>query len=279
MRYRAYAEKTNKSWRQAAALVDRHLLPKWGKLQAADIARADIKAMMGRLADTPTQANAVMAAASAIFSWAIREEVGGIKINPCSRVEQNETAARERVLSDTEIAAFYSLLTPQLRMILLTGQRPGEVQHMRLKDIRDGFWEQPGAADGDWPGTKNHENHRVWLPAPAQEILAENKLPWRGQKPSTTMSKICAQLKVPRATPHDLRRTFATFVTRLGFGKDAMNRILNHRDRSVGSVYDRYTYAAEDKAIMTSVASEILRLVEGGGDSGKVVPLVKRRKR
>jgi Arm domain-containing DNA-binding protein len=31
MRYRAYAEKTNKSWRQAAALVDRHLLPKWGK--------------------------------------------------------------------------------------------------------------------------------------------------------------------------------------------------------------------------------------------------------
>ena len=27
-----YAKRKNKSWKQAASLVDKHLLPKWGKL-------------------------------------------------------------------------------------------------------------------------------------------------------------------------------------------------------------------------------------------------------
>ena len=60
-------------------------------------------------------------------------------------------------------------------MILLTGQRPGEVTHMRREHIEDGWWTLPGApvpALG-WPGTKNGETHRVWLPARAQKLLAE----------------------------------------------------------------------------------------------------------
>ena len=41
-----YAKKKNKSWRQADKLVRRYLLPKWGKLQATAVSRADAKAMM-----------------------------------------------------------------------------------------------------------------------------------------------------------------------------------------------------------------------------------------
>ena len=62
-----------------------------------------------------------------------------------------------------------------LKMILLTGQRPGEVAHMRREHIDDGWWEMPGEpvpALG-WPGTKNGATHRVWLPKPAQALLAE----------------------------------------------------------------------------------------------------------
>jgi hypothetical protein len=44
-----YAKKNNKSWSQADALVHKHLLPKWGKLRAADIVRGDVKAMMARI--------------------------------------------------------------------------------------------------------------------------------------------------------------------------------------------------------------------------------------
>src|SRR5262249_2354084 len=41
-----HAKKRNKSWEQAAKLVDRFLLPKWGKLQVGEINRADVKALV-----------------------------------------------------------------------------------------------------------------------------------------------------------------------------------------------------------------------------------------
>src|ERR1019366_8594967 len=140
-----HAKRRNRSWKQADALVRRHLLPRWGKLQAA----------------------------SMVFTWAIREEI--VKVNPCALVERNETKSRERVLSDGEVPKFWKafdnaglVASTALKIILLTGQRPGEVAHMRREHIVDGWWTMPGepiAALG-WPGTKNGQSHRVWLAAP-----------------------------------------------------------------------------------------------------------------
>ena len=166
-----YAKKHNKSWRQADALVRKHLLPRWGKLQAADVARADVRAMMARI-EAPITANQTLAAASAIFSWAIRQEI--LSANPCQLVERNQTKSRERVLSDGELPQFWAAFdaaglvkSAALRMILLTGQRPGEVACMRREHLKDGWWEMPGdqVPELGWPGTKNAMSHRVWLPA------------------------------------------------------------------------------------------------------------------
>jgi integrase len=65
------------------------------------------------------------------------------------------------------------------------------------------------------------------------------------------MRKIVTELGIERATPHDLRRTCLTTITRLGFGRDAMDRIANHKTSSVTDIYDRHGYADEDKRIMT----------------------------
>ena len=94
-------------------------------------------------------------------------------------------------------------------------------------------------------------------------------------KLSATMRAICQQLGVSeKVTPHDLRRTHGTFVTRLGFGRHAMNRIQNHVEGGIGSVYDRYGYADETKRIMEAVAGEIVRLAEGKSvEDAKVVAL------
>src|SRR5262249_51266000 len=125
-------------------------------------------------------ANQTLAAASAIFSWAIKQEI--VTVNPCRGVERNETKSRERVLSDTEIPLFWSAFddtglvrSSALKVLLLSGQRPGEVAHMRLEHIADGWWTMPGIPDPKlgWPGTKNAATHRVWLPTAAQEIIAE----------------------------------------------------------------------------------------------------------
>ena len=58
------------------------------------------------------------------------------------------------------------------------------------------------------------------------------------------MRSICAKLDAEKATPHDLRRTFSTTVTGLGFGQ-ALNRVTNHKEGSIASVYDRQQYADE----------------------------------
>ena len=44
-----HSRKHNKSWRQAEKLVARHLLPRWGKMKAASVTRADVRAMMIRI--------------------------------------------------------------------------------------------------------------------------------------------------------------------------------------------------------------------------------------
>ena len=78
-----------------------------------------------------------------------------------------------------------------------------------------------------------------------------------------TMRDICQQLGVPRATPHDLRRTHGTTITGLGFGRDVMNRVQNHKEGGIASVYDRHQYAEENKRVMESVASRLMALAEG----------------
>jgi integrase len=168
-----HAKKKNKSWRQADALVARYLLPRWAKLDIGSIRRADVKAAVAAIA-APVLANQVLAAASAIFSWAMRQEI--IAANPCSGVEKNNTTSRERVLSDAEIAAFWPHFSAPLKMVLLTGQRPGEVSHLHREHVVDGkWWAMPGAPDPrtSWPGTKNAQSHRVWLSEPVRELLLD----------------------------------------------------------------------------------------------------------
>lgn len=140
------------------------------------------------------------------------------------------------MLSDAEVPLFWQafgeagLPGMALQVLLLTGQRPGEVARLRWEHLESGWWQMPGAPEPatGWLGTKNAQTHRVWLPAKVREIIAELGDETSGfvfgQVPplSTTMRNICRQLGVPRATPHDLRRTHGTTVTSLGFGRDAM---------------------------------------------------------
>jgi integrase len=282
-----YAKRHNKSWRQAAHLVERFAIPKWGKLQASAITRGDIKAMMAKI-EAPIVANQTLAAVSAVFSWAIKEEL--VTANPCKLVERNPTRSRERILSDSEIPKFWeafdAALDPvrgaALKTILLTGQRPGEVAHMRVEHIVDGWWTMPGEASEVWPGTKNKNSNRVWLARPLQALLDLGGGDATGyvfpgarggplSKLDDAMRAICTKLDVERATPHDLRRTFGSLVTAGGHGRQAMDRILNHADSSVGSIYDRHSYAATDAQIMESVANKIMALVERR--PAKVIPL------
>jgi integrase len=147
--------------------------------------------------------------------------------NPCKLVPRNATRSRERVLSDSEVPRFWAafddanlVASTALKMILVTGQRPGEVAHMRREHIKDGWWEMPGepVLSLGWPGTKNAQAHRVWLSAPAQALIAElnngsvagSGFVFAGprghavQGLDATMRTACSKLGAERVTPHDL---------------------------------------------------------------------------
>jgi integrase len=207
-------------------------------------------------------------------------------------VARNPVKSRERVLSESEVPKFWTAFGDSaqgraLKTTLLLGQRPGEVSHMRREHIRDGWWEMPGdlVPSLGWPGTKNGESHRVWLPKPVRAIIDSDETTgfvFGSRRPvsglDVIMRDICKKLEVePGARPHDLRRTHGTTITKLKFGRPAMNRIQNHKDATIASVYDRHAYSSEDQHIMESVAAHILALAEGKAEESNVVQLEARR--
>ncbi len=234
-----HAMKRNKSWRQAATLITRYVLPHLGQHDATSISRADIRAMLAKV-DAKVLQNQILASTSAVFTWAAKQEI--LTNNPCRGIERHDTTSRERALSDAEVPLFWNAFAnagipgTALQVLLLTGQRPGEVAHMRHEHIENGWWTLPGLPTDGWPGTKNAQTHRVFLPQRVQDIIAElvrkNYAPERGfvfgSPPAldVAMRDICKALSGagnpapdPRATPHDLRRTHGTTITGLGFAR------------------------------------------------------------
>jgi integrase len=282
------AKKKNRSWRQAANLVRRHALPRLGKMKVAAIARSDIRAMMGRI-EAPVVANQTLAAVSAILSWGIKQEV--VTVNVCRGIDRNPTRSRQRVLSNNEIKSFWQafgergVVGAALRMILLTGQRPGEVARMRREHVKDNWWTLPGepvSAIG-WAGTTNGRENRIWLSEATRAIIAETGdgatgfvfagprgLPVHGL--AAAMRVISKQLGCDPVRPHDLRRSCGTMVVALGFGRDCMDRILNHREGGVTDIYDRHEYGPEVRRALEAVAQRVMNLAEGrAADGGNVV--------
>jgi integrase len=317
-----WSSKRNRSWKQASYLIRAFVLPKWTKLAAASIVRRDVKQLIASITAQQT-ANQVKAAISAVFKFAVKEEV--VAVNPCKGIEDNPTTSRERILSESELPLFWAacdqihpVKAAALRTVLLTGQRPGEVCHMRWADLKSGWWELPGLPQEGWPGVKNGLSHRVWLPARVRELISgetnvstdtgvsvasqvrKNASPVTNVTPETTgprdpvgsfatvtnvpveghvfanergnaygglhdaMREISRLCKFnPPVTSHDLRRSFASKVTERGHGIAAMNRLLNHRAKSISTVYDRFDYASQDQAIWEDVVAAILATAVG----------------
>jgi integrase len=263
-----------KSWEQGKYHVERHVLPHLGKLLVKDIVRRDIRSIFSGIKSRST-ANVVLAHTSAVFRWLTAQEIIGA--NPCVGIESHEMKPRSRVLGDTEVANFWAALDRMdtaparvLKVLLLTGQRSKEVKLMRWEHIRDGFWQMPGAPDPkvEWGGTKSGADHGVWLPEAVWQVIGDHRgiagfVFNDGGEPVGRLDKVMKKTGIEGATPHDLRRTHGTTICRLGFGRDAMNRIQNHIDGGIADTYDWWSYSDENKRIMEAVADHIMDLARG----------------
>ncbi len=120
---------------------------------------------------------------------------------------------------------------------------------------------------------KNGATHKIWPPARVLAIFEDlldgstHVFHRNGARPvgrlADHMVRVCKGWK-ERATPQDLRRTLASMVVALGFGRDLMDAVLNHvRRSSVTSIYDRHQYTSERRRVAEAVAARIFSLAEG----------------
>lgn len=292
-----HAKRRLRSWRQSEYKINRYLLPRWGSRQASAITYDDVLSLHDDLTrrGSPVAANQAVAQAGAVFGWAVKRRL--VDGNPARGIERNKTHDRERVLSELELPTWWPAFDEAgpvagaaLRCILLTGQRPGEVRHLHTRHLErvDGgaWWRLPGEADAatGWPGTKNGQSHAVWLPARVLTLIDDvaggrDGLVFAGKRGRPignlheAMRAVREMIELEagdKVTPHDLRRTHGTLVTGLGFTRDQMNRLQNHKEGGIGSVYDRHHYRDENRRIQEAVVAKVLRLV-GKKSQGSVV--------
>jgi len=284
----------------SAELIQRGLAHRWRDRPVADITGDDVHAVIDearergvpglerrRRGPNEARALALYAALSKFFAWCVERR--RLRVNPVAGVARPAgLAARDRVLKDDEVVAFWKASSDErkefaalLKLLLLTGQRLGEVRGMRRAELGDdnATWTIPGER------TKNRRTHVVPLPQLARGIIEETGdegdlvFTTDGRHPVAIGSKIKRRIdKRMKTTPwrfHDLRRTCATGMAEIGVAPHVVEAVLNHvsgAKASVAGTYNRAAYAAEKKAALERWAAHVEGLV-AGAKSAEVVPM------
>lgn len=224
--------------------------------------------------ERPAIANQVLAAMSAVFRWALEQEI--IETNPARDIKRNPCKPAERYLSDDELKSAWVKFedlgfhaTIKLRLMLTTAQRPGEVCSMRWQDLdlQKRIWTLPGDPDGDWPGTKNGRTHEVPLSSQAIVLLEELDPQKEGNVfPSARIpitKSIWDGLDIPRFRPHDLRATAASGMDALGIHREHISRVLNHVEGGVTASYIRHDHMDQKRRALDAWGAYLEAIVKG----------------
>jgi integrase len=274
-----------KSGLQTRKLLERDCLPPWGKRKVADIKRRDIVLLLDKIRDrAPVVGNRVHGALSRLFNFAA--ERGVIEDSPCTRIRKVPEKGRNRVLTDDEIKALWEALDLEnvkidlyrlsklaLKLILLTGQRPGEVAGMAWAEIKDGFWNIPAGR------MKNGEENRVPLCPMALDVLEQAKV-YSGDsdyvfrsshKPAEPMTRHALTRAVARHwkemgleekfTPHDLRRTLRTRLAELRVSDIVAERVLGHKLQGIMAVYNQHPYDTEKREALMKWETRLQQII------------------
>jgi integrase len=248
----------------------------------AEITHADIAARLSAItrAHSAHTAAAARRAISALFRWTMEE--GWTQTNPVIGTRRpQEAAARDRVLSDAELAAIWRACGDDdfgkiLRLLILLGSRRQEIGGMRWSEFDDldaGIWTLPKER------SKNHRAHTITLPPVALDIIRsvshgerDHLFGERGGGGFNGWSNAKAELDQRLADAvkpwrlHDIRRTVATRMADIGIEPHHVEAALNHfsgHRRGVAGVYNRSPYERQVKAALIAWSRYVLDLVEG----------------
>jgi integrase len=269
-----YARPKNRDWKETE-----RVLGKFAALFSKDInaiRRPDVvRVLDGIIAHgTPYRANRALAALKKLMSWAL--DRGIIEINPIAGLKPpHKEQARDRVLSDPELARLLNVTDAEgypfgdmFKMLVMTGQRRGEVTGMRWSEID---WERRTWTIPSFR-SKNQQSHEVPLPEPVLQLLrslprflsSEYVFTTTGKTSISGFSRAKRRVYVAVATTdwrtHDLRRTAASGMARLGVPPHVVEKVLNHKSgiiSGVAAVYNRYGYEKEKRDALETWADYV----------------------
>lgn len=280
-----------RSWKQADQCLRNHALPYFGSRPLPAITRREVAQLLEDVADkTPALARYLHATLRRLFKWAVSR--GDLVQSPMSDMPPPSPAAvRDRVLEDLELRAVWvsagELGFPfgsMFRLLLATGQRREEVGAMR--------WDEVDLGNRTWtiPATRA-KNGRAQL-VPLNELAvgeletlprSESELIFSttGSTPPSGWSKAKSRLddiaekSVPGAfrapwRTHDLRRTLATGLQRLGVRFEVTEAVLNHVSGSrsgVAGIYQRHNWVDEKQVALDCWGRAVRQIVEGNAIS------------
>jgi integrase len=268
-------------------VLERDVIPRWGKRNAPDVHRAHVMDLLDEIAHdrgAPIAANRTRAILHALFNFALARDL--VPSNPVAGVPRPAPESRrDRVLSSSEIRTLWGALDGEaeplrslVRFLLLTGQRSGETCRLRWADVdRDAAtWSIPGA------DRKGGRAHRVPL-SPQAVALLDGLRPVTGDSeytfaspsaragggPFRWLSHAAGRLREAAGFAfriHDLRRTCASGLAELGTDRDTISKVLGHKSADAGviAIYDRYDREPEKRAALLKWGARLEAIVEGG---------------
>jgi integrase len=273
-----------------------HLQRLWKPLHGREldgVKRADVAARLQEIikAHGRTAAARARGNLSAFYTWCMRE--GFCEQNPVQATNNpaEGIAARERVLSDEEIAAIWHACGDDdfgwiAKLLLLTGCRREEIGGLKRSEVNfeTGMLNIPPAR------IKNKRTLILPLPPVALDILRSvppregrdhffggakvGFVAWGWDKMKID-ARITAQrgTALDRWTLHDCRRTMRTGLGRLGIAPHVAELTINHAKGGVQAIYDRYSYLPQIGAALAAWAAHIEQLMITGGKFASVTPL------
>lgn len=252
-------------------LLEHDVIPVIGNLPAEEVARRHITAIVdGIIArGAPVMAGQCLSTLRTFFRWAKSRDL--VKSDPTEGIPKPQAKERDRVLSESEIIELHRLLPLahlDVRLVhcvwalLATCARSGELMAAR--------WEHVDFTGRTWriPETKNGKAHTIYLSDFAAAhfetlhayLMGDRVAPFtptrlatdilNRQKGTRRVSAEAVRLNLPGGTwtAHDLRRTGATMMGRLGVDPHVIERCLNHTDPvKVRRIYQRQELEGEQR--------------------------------
>jgi integrase len=282
-----YLKPTRRRPEYAEDILNRDVLPEWKGRDARTIKPREVIELLDKIVErgSPVAANRTAALLGQLFKFGIHRAI--VDDSPVKLLMRpgGKEQPRERTLSDDELKIFladpvkatrFKRLAHVIQILLLTGQRRGELVQARWRDIdwKEKTWTIPDEnsktgrghvvpltdwAVDEFDRLKKSAGRSQWvLPAADKSQHLEAKLLTRGVAKCQARFK---ELGIQAFTLHDLRRTCRTGMARLKIEPHIAERVIGHAQEKIVATYDLHAYIDEKRAALEKWAAHLKLLM------------------